>query len=318
MVTLTIDAEFQSKIPPLTEAEFQQLKENILEAGEVYEPIVVWNGVIVDGHNRWKIVQEHPEITYRVREMEFADKWAAFDWMYKNQLGRRNLTEQQRTTLIGQLGIARMQSRGGDRGNQYTKLANRQNGGMPERQITSDQIAKELGIGSRTVDRAISYAKGINAISNVSPDTANRILNGEIKVTKHDVASVAKASPTDIPAMIESIRSGRRVNQAKVPDKVVTKPTGKYTGGGTKEYREQRQKIAETAQRLYDPEAKPEYTLGSLADEIRWNAESFVKLIANLLNDHHELVNANKEAVKSLLEDQIINKFNEIKEEIDK
>ena len=63
MATFTIDPEFKSKIPPLTDAEYEQLKENILEAGEVYEPIVVWNGTIVDGHNRWKIIQENPEIT---------------------------------------------------------------------------------------------------------------------------------------------------------------------------------------------------------------------------------------------------------------
>ena len=45
-----VDPEFRDKIPPLTDAEFEQLKENILRDGEVYEPICVWNGVIVDGH----------------------------------------------------------------------------------------------------------------------------------------------------------------------------------------------------------------------------------------------------------------------------
>ena len=83
-----IDPEFRDKIPPLTDAEFEQLKENILRDGEIYEPICVWNGTIVDGHNRWKVVQEHREIPYKVREMDFADKWEAFDWMYRNQLGR--------------------------------------------------------------------------------------------------------------------------------------------------------------------------------------------------------------------------------------
>lgn len=36
---LKIDPEFRDKIPPLTEDEFKQLEENILEDGEVYEPI---------------------------------------------------------------------------------------------------------------------------------------------------------------------------------------------------------------------------------------------------------------------------------------
>lgn len=68
MEELRIDLEFQGKIPPLTEAEYKQLEENILDAGEVYEPIVTWNGTIVDGHNRYKIVTEHPEIKWRTRE----------------------------------------------------------------------------------------------------------------------------------------------------------------------------------------------------------------------------------------------------------
>lgn len=316
MTTLTIDAEFQGKIPPLTEAEFQQLKENILEAGEVYEPIVVWNGVIVDGHNRWKIVQEHPEITYKVREMNFADKWAAFDWMYKNQLGRRNLTEAQRTHLVGLIGIARFQSHGGDRRSET--FSNRQSGELKNGVRLRDQISKEIGVPARTIDRAIAFSKGLNAIQEISPDTANSILRGEIKAIKKDVAAVAKAAPEDVPKMVEQIKSGQRVTKVNVPDKVVTKPSGKYNGGGTKEYREQMNRIAETASRLYNAEEKTEYKLGNLADEIRWNTDNYLRLLKNLLADHSELVNANKEAVKAMFDDQIIEKVKLIKEDVDK
>lgn len=84
MADFRIDPEFQGKIPPIGEDEYKQLCENILEAGEVYEPLVVWNGVLIDGHNRWKVIQEFPNIKWRVREMQFPDKWAAFEWMYRN------------------------------------------------------------------------------------------------------------------------------------------------------------------------------------------------------------------------------------------
>lgn len=120
---LRIDPEFQNKIPPLTDKEFEQLEENILEAGEVREPIITWNGVIVDGHNRYKIVQKHPEIKWKTLEMKFANKWEAIEWMLKNQLGRRNLTEQQISYLRGKMYEARKQNLGGARGNQYTVLA---------------------------------------------------------------------------------------------------------------------------------------------------------------------------------------------------
>ncbi len=61
---LRTDPEFESKIPPLTDEEFQQLETNILADGVVISPIIVWNGVIVDGHNRYRIVSRHPEIPF--------------------------------------------------------------------------------------------------------------------------------------------------------------------------------------------------------------------------------------------------------------
>ena len=75
MTELKIDPEFRDKIPPLTEAEFKQLEENIVADGEVREPIVTWHGTIIDGHNRWAIILKHPEIPYKVKDMGFSDKW---------------------------------------------------------------------------------------------------------------------------------------------------------------------------------------------------------------------------------------------------
>ena len=102
---LRIDPEFQSKIPSLTEEEYQLLEENILRDGEVLSPLIVWNGYIVDGHNRYRIVQEHPEIRYTVYEKEFSDRYEVIAWICCNQLGRRNLTPQQKKYLIGRVEI---------------------------------------------------------------------------------------------------------------------------------------------------------------------------------------------------------------------
>ena len=64
-----IDSEFQSQIPALTDEEFQQLEENILSEGEVLSPLIVWGNILVDGHNRYKILQQHPEIPYTTRSI---------------------------------------------------------------------------------------------------------------------------------------------------------------------------------------------------------------------------------------------------------
>ena len=98
---LKTDPEFQSKIPPLTFEELNQLEANILRDGRILNPIIVWEGLIVDGHNRYTIAMKHPEIPFTIHEKEFASRYEAIIWICKNQLGRRNLTPEQKKYLIG-------------------------------------------------------------------------------------------------------------------------------------------------------------------------------------------------------------------------
>ena len=74
---LKIDPEFQSKIPPLTFHERNQLETNILEEGRILHPLIVWNGLIVDGHTRYAILRQHPEIQYTILEKDFANRHEA-------------------------------------------------------------------------------------------------------------------------------------------------------------------------------------------------------------------------------------------------
>ena len=98
---LVIDPEFADKIPPLTEEEYRLLEENILADGKIISPLITWNGIIVYGHNRYRILQAHPEIPYETMEMEFTDRYAVIVWICRNQLGRRNLTDEQKKFLTG-------------------------------------------------------------------------------------------------------------------------------------------------------------------------------------------------------------------------
>lgn len=213
---LKIDEEFRSKIPPLTDDEFRQLEENIVSDGEVYEPIAVWNGTIVDGHNRWKIIQAHPEIHYTVKEMDFPDKWAAFDWMYKKQLGRRNLSREQKTYLLGKLYEARKKTQGTNNQFVQAKNENRQNDAFQPKGRTSIIIAKEQGVGQKTVERAEHFAKGVDAIREVSNEAADKILSGKAETTSMtEVAGIRNASPEDVKEFAEAVVEGRRKEDLK-------------------------------------------------------------------------------------------------------
>ena len=101
MINLKIDPEFQSQIPSLTDDEFKQLEENILKEGKLPSPLIMWNSTLVDGHNRYAILQKHPEICFSTMPLRFANREEALAWICKNQLGRRNLTPNRNVTCWG-------------------------------------------------------------------------------------------------------------------------------------------------------------------------------------------------------------------------
>ena len=97
VVTLTVDDDFRSLIPPLSDDEYMRLERSIIAEG-VRDPIITWNGTIVDGHNRYRICQEHG-IAFKTAEIVFGSKDAAKIWIIENQFGRRNLTAYDRSVL---------------------------------------------------------------------------------------------------------------------------------------------------------------------------------------------------------------------------
>ncbi len=228
---LTIDPEFQGTIPPLQEEEMKQLEENILTDGVVINPLIVWDGVIVDGHNRYRILQKHPEIQFTTYEKQFSDRYAAIAWICKNQLGRRNLTPQQFKYLVGQRYEAEKQSKGIEfQGNQYTSQDRSglgQNDPDQKSHGTRSRIAKETQTSDSYVRRAAHFAKGVDAADETEPGIKQEILSGSIKSTEKAVAAIAKAPPEERPALVQQLR------QAKETEKSEEKPKPRRSAAET-------------------------------------------------------------------------------------
>lgn len=213
---LKVDPEFQGKIPPLTFEELNQLEANILRDGRIINPIIVWEGLIVDGHNRFIIAKKHPEIPYTVHETEFANRYEAIIWICKNQLGRRNLTPEQKKYLIGKQYEAEKCSNGGDRKSAVAK-SGCQIGNLIPTSKTCQKVAKENGVGMRTVFRAEEFAKGVDAAEEAVPGTRQKVLSGEVKPTAAEIASVARAPPEERPALVAEICKSKEQKPSKPP-----------------------------------------------------------------------------------------------------
>lgn len=98
---MQINDSFKKLIPPLTPDEYAQLEANCLADG-IRDPLVVWQGVLIDGHNRLAIANKHG-LDYSVVEKDFEDENAVMVWMVKTQFGRRNLNNYQRSILALEL-----------------------------------------------------------------------------------------------------------------------------------------------------------------------------------------------------------------------
>ena len=215
MDRLIIDPEFRDKIPPLTEDEFTLLEENILSDGAVFSPLIVWDGTILDGHNRYEIIQKHPELTYAVHNMSFANRYEALSWICKNQLGRRNLTPQQKKYLIGQRYEAEKMAHGGDRKSTTAKSTVQNEQLKPKNAaVTRQRIAEDTGSSESYVMRAGWYAQGVDAAEEALPGIKQEILTGTIKPTETAVAAVAKADRSERPKLAAALKKPRDSGKA--------------------------------------------------------------------------------------------------------
>ena len=98
---IQVKEEFKNLIPALSAEEYAQLEANILEEG-IREPIITWNGFIIDGHNRYSIAQRF-DVEYTTTSKHFANEESVKEWMILNQFGRRNLSNYQRSVLALEL-----------------------------------------------------------------------------------------------------------------------------------------------------------------------------------------------------------------------
>lgn len=145
---LEIDKEFQNLIPEISKEEFEKLKENIINEG-IREPLIIWNNIIIDGHNRFKISKEL-KIEFKTKEKKFENREEVKLWIINNQLGRRNLSAYDRTRLI-------LKS---------TDIINKKN---------EANINQKKGVCLKSDKGSIDIKKEVSIIAKVSPDTVSKI-----------------------------------------------------------------------------------------------------------------------------------------------
>ncbi|MBL0741064.1 ParB N-terminal domain-containing protein [Chryseolinea lacunae] len=184
--TITIVKELREYIIPLNDEELSLLQTSLLHEG-CREPLIVWEKdgqlILVDGHNRYKICQKNG-IAFKIRKMPFQNMEEAKVWMIDNQMGRRNLTNDQMSYYRGLRYNSLKQKKGG-----YANVASKGQKDIS----TSGKVSKSFNISESTIKRDAKFAEGLDIVGQSNPMLKTKILLGEAKVKKGDVQALASA-----------------------------------------------------------------------------------------------------------------------------
>ena len=135
------------------------MEKNILQDG-CREPISIWENLILDGHNRFEICRKHG-LNYQTRTIVLHGRDEAIAWICSNQMGRRNLTEEQRHYLIGKRYEAEKRIGAPNPAgiNRFTaglvapRIGEQLTSGHPTKKMTATKIANEYHIGATSVEQ---------------------------------------------------------------------------------------------------------------------------------------------------------------------
>ncbi len=186
---LNIDPEFESFISPLEDEEYEELTNNILEYG-IQDPIKTWNGYIIDGHNRYNILEEQGMLDegYPILDMtsDLDDKVDAKLWMVKNQLGRRNLTPAKKKYYIGEQYNLNKQKHGTNRFSKVEVATATSIGKLKE------TIADEHKMSPAAVMDAATFAEAVDIKEDTTPGFKKRVFSGTEKMTRRESRKLVK------------------------------------------------------------------------------------------------------------------------------
>jgi len=161
---LMIDLEFKDLIPPLQPDEREQLEGNILAEG-CRDPLSVWDGVLIDGHNRYEICTKH-DIGYEIHEVAFEDRSHAIEWIIRNQFGRRNLADFTKGKLslrLKEVIEKRMKANQIRKPAGFVPQKSAEQTDREKRPETRKELAKVAGISHDTIDKIEKITQAIEA-----------------------------------------------------------------------------------------------------------------------------------------------------------
>lgn len=229
--SIIIDKEFEDLIPPLTADEYIMLEKSILSDG-CRDPLVVWDGILVDGHNRYKICQKY-NISFSTVNHTFNDRDEAKLWMMHNQLARRNLNDAQRIAIV-----RKCESSVKAKAEERQKATLRQNistvrENLPTRTgRATDELGELAGVSRKTYEHA-------TAVLDMAPEEVSQAMTeGKLSINKaYEVTQLEPEQQEEIAERLKNIKN--EPEETNTPAKIinaVSKPHVAQNSGNNEWY----------------------------------------------------------------------------------
>lgn len=194
------DNGFMELIPSRTDEYLDKLEESIFDLG-CEEAILVWNNTIIDGHIRYSICHKW-EIPFHVKKMHFNSRDEAISFICHEQLKRDDITGEYKKYLIGRLFYADMNTACATYKKEHPEAKETPNGRISQKYVKKTDVAtvigKQYNFGFSTVTKYYIYAQAIDEIKRKSPEIANKILYGTLRVSHENIIELSRLPIEDI------------------------------------------------------------------------------------------------------------------------
>lgn len=320
MFELKIDPEFRDVLPQSAEG-YQKLEKAVLEDGYFTDPFITWNGYIIDGHTRYQIMKNHPELDLKPYEKKMDDKledrYAVIVWIATHQESRRNLNDFEWAEIHKKAYDAQKKSIGAPTGNRNAEKQLFESDQLISKAIqthagtTATVLSKEFGKTPSQFKHSVRTGQAMDEAERIVPGFKKALKDGTIKTSKDRVESLLDIKDEDErKAYVMAIVSGDK----KLPPKrsPAIKPVREdKRKGWTREDRELAERIR---QNIENENQDFEYTIDNLIVEIQRNADNYVSSLRKTLEVRSTLlVGENRPKTAEAIE-YIIQRITKIKE----
>jgi hypothetical protein len=247
---IVVNEELKAYIDPLTPEEYESLERSLLVEG-CRDALVLWGGVLVDGHNRYGICQKHDLPFQTVQNSRFNSIEDVHLWMIEQHLGRRSVSDFQRGVLA-----------------------------LRKREILAQRSATQASASTAPTTEnqdvtapSAELAPPATASSERRP--SREALAREAKLSGNQVALIEKIQKHAAPEVVAAIRSGTiSINAAAAVASLPEDEQREAALAGSKELKDAAKRVRESRRKPREPTAKeliappPETDINDGVDEL--------------------------------------------------